>query len=261
MTMHEVVHEMVVGECHEPNSKGSGSAWKEYVNARVAGLFLLVLLEYPNGKGVVRATSRGLDMAPHWDEEKFLQKSIKWIRRAIMVELDYITGGDTFNAINKNGRQKRAEEDFATTAFRAGPLCQTPTKLQLELIHHCYGGLTNFSGEAIDNVLLNLGKCLLDFVKGGESEGNQRGTGQTLRSGSATKAWDSLILIHIQLAMSASCANNVIPRDTGEAIVAQTEVVGICDLNSTYASTDPWPTHKFGSGHQKGLVVCNQGET
>nr|GFB82518.1 hypothetical protein [Tanacetum cinerariifolium] len=38
----------------------------EYVNARVAGLFLLVLLEYPNGKGVVRATSRGLDMAPHW---------------------------------------------------------------------------------------------------------------------------------------------------------------------------------------------------
>ncbi|GKE54195.1 hypothetical protein Tco_1489351, partial [Tanacetum coccineum] len=52
--------------CHEPNSKGSGSAWKAYINARVAGLFLLVLLEYPNGKGVVRATSRGLDMAPHW---------------------------------------------------------------------------------------------------------------------------------------------------------------------------------------------------
>nr|GEY29848.1 hypothetical protein [Tanacetum cinerariifolium] len=44
----------------------SGSAWKEYVNARVADLFLLVLLEYPNGKGVVRDTSRGLDMAPHW---------------------------------------------------------------------------------------------------------------------------------------------------------------------------------------------------
>ncbi|GJW58057.1 hypothetical protein Tco_0104788 [Tanacetum coccineum] len=66
MTMHEVVHEMVVGECHEPNSEGSGSAWKAYMNARVAGLFLLVLLEYPNGKGVVRATSRGLDMAPHW---------------------------------------------------------------------------------------------------------------------------------------------------------------------------------------------------
>nr|GEV16299.1 actin-related protein 2/3 complex subunit 1A-like [Tanacetum cinerariifolium] len=35
------MHEMVVGECHEPNSEGSGSAWKEYVNARVAGLFLL----------------------------------------------------------------------------------------------------------------------------------------------------------------------------------------------------------------------------
>ncbi|GKE24253.1 protein FEZ, partial [Tanacetum coccineum] len=36
------------------------------MNARVAGLFLLVLLEYLNGKGVVRATSRGLDMALHW---------------------------------------------------------------------------------------------------------------------------------------------------------------------------------------------------
>nr|GEX59923.1 hypothetical protein [Tanacetum cinerariifolium] len=58
MTMHEVVHEMVVGECHEPNSEGSGSAWKTYMNARVAGLFMLVLLEYPNGKCVVRATSR-----------------------------------------------------------------------------------------------------------------------------------------------------------------------------------------------------------
>nr|GEW00554.1 ribonuclease H-like domain-containing protein [Tanacetum cinerariifolium] len=44
--------------CHEPNSEGSGSAWKAYINARVAGLFLLVLLEYPNGKGVVRVTSR-----------------------------------------------------------------------------------------------------------------------------------------------------------------------------------------------------------
>ncbi|GKF70824.1 hypothetical protein Tco_0203881, partial [Tanacetum coccineum] len=58
MTMHEVVHEMVVEECYEPNSEGSGSALKAYMNARVAGLFLLVLLEYPNGKGVVRATSR-----------------------------------------------------------------------------------------------------------------------------------------------------------------------------------------------------------
>nr|GEW07694.1 reverse transcriptase domain-containing protein [Tanacetum cinerariifolium] len=56
MTMHEVVHEMVVEECHEPNSEGSGSAWNEYINARVAGLFLLVLVDYPNG----------LDMAPHW---------------------------------------------------------------------------------------------------------------------------------------------------------------------------------------------------
>nr|GEZ78562.1 hypothetical protein [Tanacetum cinerariifolium] len=66
MTMHEVVHEMVVGECHEPSSEGSGSAWKAYMNARVAGLFLLVSLEYPNGKGVVCAMSRGLDIAPHW---------------------------------------------------------------------------------------------------------------------------------------------------------------------------------------------------
>nr|GEV71443.1 hypothetical protein [Tanacetum cinerariifolium] len=66
MTIHEVVHKMVVGECHEPNSKGSGSAWMEYMNARIAGLFLLVLWEYPNGIGVVRATSRGLDMALHW---------------------------------------------------------------------------------------------------------------------------------------------------------------------------------------------------
>nr|GEU97575.1 PHD finger protein ALFIN-LIKE 4-like [Tanacetum cinerariifolium] len=37
--------------CHEPNSEGSGSAWKAYINARVAGLFLLVLLEYPNRSG------------------------------------------------------------------------------------------------------------------------------------------------------------------------------------------------------------------
>ncbi|GKA20034.1 hypothetical protein Tco_0699949 [Tanacetum coccineum] len=58
MTMHEVVHEMVVGEYYEQNSEGSGSAWKAYINARVVGLFLLVLLEYLNNKGVVRATSR-----------------------------------------------------------------------------------------------------------------------------------------------------------------------------------------------------------
>nr|GEU53602.1 hypothetical protein [Tanacetum cinerariifolium] len=63
MTMHEVVYKLAVGECHEPNSKGSGSAWKAYINARVPSLSLL---EYPNGKGVVRATSRGLDMALHW---------------------------------------------------------------------------------------------------------------------------------------------------------------------------------------------------
>ncbi|GJY98075.1 hypothetical protein Tco_0514985 [Tanacetum coccineum] len=66
MTMHEVVHEMVVGECHELNFEGLGSAWKAYMNARVAGLFLLVWLEYPNSKGVVRVTSRGLDTAPYW---------------------------------------------------------------------------------------------------------------------------------------------------------------------------------------------------
>nr|GEY43323.1 RNA-directed DNA polymerase, eukaryota [Tanacetum cinerariifolium] len=34
--------------CHEPNSEGSGSAWKEYVNARVAGLFLLYLTRVEN---------------------------------------------------------------------------------------------------------------------------------------------------------------------------------------------------------------------
>ncbi|GJV38577.1 hypothetical protein Tco_1411054 [Tanacetum coccineum] len=50
MTLHEEVHELVVGECHDPNSEGSGSAWKAYMNARVAGLFMLVLLEYPNGQ-------------------------------------------------------------------------------------------------------------------------------------------------------------------------------------------------------------------
>ncbi|GJS16175.1 hypothetical protein Tco_0410647 [Tanacetum coccineum] len=48
MTMHEAVHEMVVRECYEPNSKRSGVTWKAYMNVRVAGLFLLVLLEYPN---------------------------------------------------------------------------------------------------------------------------------------------------------------------------------------------------------------------
>ncbi|GKC59263.1 hypothetical protein Tco_1086861, partial [Tanacetum coccineum] len=37
-----------------------------YINARVPGLLLLVLLEYPNGKGVARVTSRVLDMALHW---------------------------------------------------------------------------------------------------------------------------------------------------------------------------------------------------
>nr|GEY21415.1 hypothetical protein [Tanacetum cinerariifolium] len=52
--------------CHEPNSEGSGSAWKAYMNVRVVGLFLMVLLEYLNRKGVVRATSRGLDMKLHW---------------------------------------------------------------------------------------------------------------------------------------------------------------------------------------------------
>ncbi|GJZ03404.1 hypothetical protein Tco_0536679 [Tanacetum coccineum] len=56
---------MEQAEYHEPNSEGLGSAWKAYMNARVAGLFLLVLLQYLNGKGVVRATSRGLDMALH----------------------------------------------------------------------------------------------------------------------------------------------------------------------------------------------------
>ncbi|GJW36660.1 hypothetical protein Tco_0059580 [Tanacetum coccineum] len=42
----------LIAYCHEPNSEGSGSAWKAYMNVRVDGLFLLVLLEYLNGKGV-----------------------------------------------------------------------------------------------------------------------------------------------------------------------------------------------------------------
>nr|GEU31349.1 reverse transcriptase domain-containing protein [Tanacetum cinerariifolium] len=50
-------HPQISGQV-EVSDRGPGSAWKAYINARVAGLFLLVLLEYPNGKGVVRATSR-----------------------------------------------------------------------------------------------------------------------------------------------------------------------------------------------------------
>ncbi|GJT27111.1 hypothetical protein Tco_0907386 [Tanacetum coccineum] len=64
MTMHEVIHELVVGECHEPNSKGIGSAWKP-VNAHVLGLSCLSCLEYLNGEGVVRVMIRGFDMAPY----------------------------------------------------------------------------------------------------------------------------------------------------------------------------------------------------
>nr|GFA65768.1 hypothetical protein [Tanacetum cinerariifolium] len=71
--MHKVVHEMVVGECHEPNSEGSGSAWKAYINTRVAGLFLLVLLEYPN------KTRYGTTLVGSWgrspDESKDLDKN------------------------------------------------------------------------------------------------------------------------------------------------------------------------------------------
>nr|GEV09184.1 RNA-directed DNA polymerase, eukaryota [Tanacetum cinerariifolium] len=37
MTMHEVVHELVMGECHEPNYEGSGYAWKAYLNTRGVG--------------------------------------------------------------------------------------------------------------------------------------------------------------------------------------------------------------------------------
>nr|GEV57681.1 hypothetical protein [Tanacetum cinerariifolium] len=46
--------------CHEPNSEGSGSAWKAYMNAKVAGLFLLVFLEYPNGIAPVEIIDRQL---------------------------------------------------------------------------------------------------------------------------------------------------------------------------------------------------------
>ncbi|GKA47921.1 histidine kinase-, DNA gyrase B-, and HSP90-like ATPase family protein, partial [Tanacetum coccineum] len=46
-------------ECHEPNSEGSGSAWKAYMNVRVAGLFLLVLLEYPQREEFDATQSHG----------------------------------------------------------------------------------------------------------------------------------------------------------------------------------------------------------
>ncbi|GKE26965.1 hypothetical protein Tco_1442349 [Tanacetum coccineum] len=76
----------MLASCHEPNSERSGSSWKTYMNARVAGLFLLVLLEYPNGKGVVHATSRGLDMALHcsqyrirWKPERVMDYSKWWM--------------------------------------------------------------------------------------------------------------------------------------------------------------------------------------
>nr|GFA63440.1 hypothetical protein [Tanacetum cinerariifolium] len=74
MTMHEVAHEMVVKECHEPNSEGSGSAWKAYINARVAGLFLLVLLEYPNGKGVGCYKMQGLMLEDKEEKERLKKK-------------------------------------------------------------------------------------------------------------------------------------------------------------------------------------------
>nr|GEU61431.1 hypothetical protein [Tanacetum cinerariifolium] len=77
MTMHEVVHEMVVGECHEPNSKWSGSAWKAYMNARVAGLFMLVLLEYPDtSPDYFPASPRNTSSDPLEDLSKYLLASL-----------------------------------------------------------------------------------------------------------------------------------------------------------------------------------------
>nr|GEU54363.1 hypothetical protein [Tanacetum cinerariifolium] len=97
--MHEVMHEMVVGECHEPNSKGSGSAWMAYMNARAAGLNLLVLLEYHNGKGVVRATSRGLDMALHWSGKAYINAKVTGL--FLLVLLEYPNGKGVVRTTSK----------------------------------------------------------------------------------------------------------------------------------------------------------------
>ncbi|GKB59381.1 hypothetical protein Tco_0915567 [Tanacetum coccineum] len=84
MTMHKVVHEMVVRECYEPNSKRSGVAWKAYMNARVASLFLLVLLEYPNEFAIshsmeARESNRLIQMM----DDSRCTLDLKWLERVM----------------------------------------------------------------------------------------------------------------------------------------------------------------------------------
>nr|GEW12889.1 copia protein [Tanacetum cinerariifolium] len=79
MTMHKVVHEMVVGECHKPNSEGSGSAWMAYMNATVAGLFLLVLLEYLNGFIVYHMDVKSAFLYGKINEEVYVSQPLGFI--------------------------------------------------------------------------------------------------------------------------------------------------------------------------------------
>ena len=63
--LYEVVHEFVAGECQESYFEGR-ILFESIAESAGYWFILLVLLEYHNSKGVVRATSRGLDMALHW---------------------------------------------------------------------------------------------------------------------------------------------------------------------------------------------------
>ena len=65
MTMYEVVHELVLGECHKPNF-GESTFARKNVECEGFWFILLVLLEYHIGKGIVCATSREFDRTPHW---------------------------------------------------------------------------------------------------------------------------------------------------------------------------------------------------
>nr|GFC15708.1 retrovirus-related Pol polyprotein from transposon TNT 1-94 [Tanacetum cinerariifolium] len=49
--------------CHEPNSEGSGSAWKAYMNARVAGLFLLLFKKVSDQKDHTQDSSKNTKFA------------------------------------------------------------------------------------------------------------------------------------------------------------------------------------------------------
>ncbi|GJR79687.1 hypothetical protein Tco_0150472 [Tanacetum coccineum] len=65
MTMHEVVHEMVFAISHSMEARESNGLIQMVDDSRCT-LDLKSLERYPNGKGVVCATSRGIDMALHW---------------------------------------------------------------------------------------------------------------------------------------------------------------------------------------------------